>query len=460
MTTLAASPSTFVWVAKNGNDAKARRGRIDLPFLTIQAGLNAALAGDAILVAPGTYPENLVIPDIDGLAIVGENTTTTIITAALGRTISWVPAAGPGALVRSFNLAKLTVSNTDPLSNTIHVDGTAVSDPNTFCGSFFCDEIAVTHSGAGIPMNMICVGRVITSLSTFTGNTGGGVRIRNCSRFQATESSIASSVLLPSTVLDLGWDRGAGVIPGLGREGYYLSNSTFIGSNTVLSGQPIFSLGVGCTMLGTLTTALTFFAGVGVNQGPVIYLNGSNGAFVDPAGSGYVTPPFAGVGNVTITLPLTTGGLPRMILDMSGGRFYGPVTLVAAGPNRQSVNAKGAIFYAASAGNISAGAFIDLDLRGATFAQAALAVVGSGAIDRDKVTIQAASVAPAGTAIVFAIPFPSTVTTQYTPQFTPTAIPATALAVAITARTATGFTATAVGVAVAATGDFVVTRAA
>ena len=88
MTTFADSPSTFVWVAKNGNDTKARRGRIDLPYLTIQAALTAALAGDTLLVAPGTYAENLVIPDKDGLAIVGQNTTSTIITAALGPTLS------------------------------------------------------------------------------------------------------------------------------------------------------------------------------------------------------------------------------------------------------------------------------------------------------------------------------------------------------------------------------------
>jgi len=459
MTTFADSPSTFVWVAKNGNDAKARRGRIDLPFLTVQAALTAALAGDAILVAPGTYAENLVIPDIDGLAIVGENTTTTIITAALGRTISWVPAAGPGALVKSFNLAKLTVSNTDPLSDTIFVDGTAVSNPNTFCGSFFCDEIAVTHSGAGIPMNMICVGRVITSLSTVTGNTGGGVRIRNCSRFQVTESSVASSSLLPATVLDLGWDRNAGAaIPGLGREGFYLSNSTFVSHNTIISGQPIFSVGVGCVLLGTLTTALTFFAG-GVNQGPVIYLNGSFGALIDPV-AGYLTPPVAGVGTITITLPLTTAGLPRMVLDLTGGSFYGTVAIdkTGGGVVRQSVTAKGASFYAQAAGNITAGALIDLDLRGASFAQAALAVAGGGTIDRDKVTIQAVAVALAGTPVVFAIPFPSTVTTQYAPQFTPTGVIAAPVSASITARTAAGFTATAVGVA--ATGDFVVTRAA
>jgi len=446
MTTFADSPSTFVWVAKNGNDTKARRGRIDLPYLTIQAALTAALAGDTLLVAPGTYAENLVIPDKDGLAIVGQNTTSTIITAALGPTLSWVPAAGPGALVQSFRTENLTFNNSDPAAgvDTLHVDGSAVVSPNTFLPEWFIVDCMVTKTGGGtgLAANLICIGRVIVSLSNFTGTA---VRCKNVGRFGATECSFAS--------FDFNWDRGVGAFPGVGREGYYLANSSFVGGNSVLSGNPIFTLDPSSTIWGTLTaTALTsFIAGA---DAPNITLAGTMGF-----GIGVTPVPAIGPGTVTVTLPTEAGAAPPSLI-LAQGKFWGAVTVSKGAGLRNTVNGRQAIFYRTAASAISAGALIDLDLRGSTFTQAALAVVLSGTIDRDKVTIQAASVAPAGTPFVFAIPFPSTVTTQYTPQFTPTAIPATALAVAITARTATGFTATAVGVAVAATGDFVVTRAA
>ena len=408
MTTLAASPSTFVWVAKNGNDAKARRGRIDLPFLTIQAALTAALAGDAILVAPGTYAENLVIPDKDGLAIVGQNTTSTIITAALGPTLSWVPAAGPGALVQSFRTENLTFNNSDPAAgvDTLHVDGSAVVSPNTFLLEWFIVDCMVTKTGGGtgLAANLICVGRVIASLSNFTGTA---VRCKNVGRLGATECSFAS--------IDLNWDRNAAApFPGTGREGYYLANSTFVGGNVVISGQPIFVLDKTSVLAGipipasTITaTALTSFNGGGAaNQAPVISLLGTLGA-----GLGVVP---VGGGALTITLPADagpdSGGLAPTVpsgVDLGQGTFWGAVAISkGAGANRNTVNARGAFFF----NTISSGNLIDLDLRGATFTQAALAVAGTGTIDRDTHTITGRAAAAVSTAVPAFVPFPAGVT--------------------------------------------------
>ncbi len=44
-----------LYVSKNGNDGTALRTRIDLPYLTLEAAHTAALAGDTIVVHPGTY---------------------------------------------------------------------------------------------------------------------------------------------------------------------------------------------------------------------------------------------------------------------------------------------------------------------------------------------------------------------------------------------------------------------
>jgi hypothetical protein len=58
LTTIAASgisTTNIVWVSKAGNDATGARCRLDLPFQSLTAAKNAALAGDTVYILPGSY---------------------------------------------------------------------------------------------------------------------------------------------------------------------------------------------------------------------------------------------------------------------------------------------------------------------------------------------------------------------------------------------------------------------
>jgi hypothetical protein len=67
-----------VWVDKTeGSDAFGLRGRFDRPFLTIQAAINAAVAGDVVTVRPGTYNE--VITCKDGVSLHGVDARQCVI---------------------------------------------------------------------------------------------------------------------------------------------------------------------------------------------------------------------------------------------------------------------------------------------------------------------------------------------------------------------------------------------
>lgn len=59
------SPATVTYVCdENGDDATGERGNVLKPFKTIQAALDVCQDYDTVMVAPGTYTENVIVPDL------------------------------------------------------------------------------------------------------------------------------------------------------------------------------------------------------------------------------------------------------------------------------------------------------------------------------------------------------------------------------------------------------------
>ena len=116
-------PAPYVWVAPNGNDTTGLRGNIGAPFSTVGAALLAALSGDTVLIAPGTYP---AVEDTDFpaglLAVTLQGVgarSSCVITSANSPALRWTP----GVTARRLTLRSLTISTTDPGSSAVVVAG-------------------------------------------------------------------------------------------------------------------------------------------------------------------------------------------------------------------------------------------------------------------------------------------------------------------------------------------------
>ena len=87
-----ANKLTMIYVATTGSDAN--QGTEASPFLTVQHAIDIAGSGDTVLVAPGTYTENLAIERALSVTI-GSQYLTTGDTSYISSTILHGGGAGP-----------------------------------------------------------------------------------------------------------------------------------------------------------------------------------------------------------------------------------------------------------------------------------------------------------------------------------------------------------------------------
>lgn len=370
--------SKILYVDKNRVDSYTATGGMLTPFLTIQAALNVATANTTILISPGTYTESIVIPDLDGLAIIGSSKINTIITnSGATDTITWIPSAVTGATVNKSCMMNLTVINT--VGNyTIIIDASAVLYPDTFVA----DEFYITGVDFHGDMSFINTGVIYW----VDGITTGHLNVVDCATFRVRHSEIGS--LIAPKNFNVTYEGADGIYNGLYRNDCSISNGTVIFGNLNIIGHPILQLDSTSIVIGNVVgTGLTSHYSAGRDYCPSLALYGQVGLVG------------GGQGNVTMTFPdpqLT--GTAMNVVDFSNAMIAGIVTFNKT--NFVPPDARGiaqvtgpAQFDLGTTNSIVVNGYVALDLKGSTYQQSALDLTSTGYVDRSIITFIDAVVA-------------------------------------------------------------------
>lgn len=362
--------SNYVYVdGVNGNDATAVRGSLLNPFLTIQAALDAAQAGDTVLINPGTYSENLVMPATNNLVIQGSGKQNTIIDGQAS--FAFVCQADIQALeIRDLSM----VNNAATGTLIVNYNGTVIA------GAFLTGELRlvnlfVANSGAGDSYEL-------GSLNNFwvESCTGGGIVAHEVSKGSITGCDLIS--------LDYEYDpNNETPLPLQGVDEVVVLASEF--PSGILHGSGTTDENVGQLVVGP-----DVIAGGGITArvtDDALYADGGKLTFRGTC-----------IGNATLDANYGVAGPTHYAFDLDGSKVTGALAVqnINGGgtPQATTASAKNAQLE----GPVTSGSNTALDIRNSSFVQANLAVLINGTIDR---SIHIETVPPGGGGVVFAVPF-------------------------------------------------------
>lgn len=456
-------------------------GSILLPFNTVQAALNAALPQTTILVAAGTYLENLVMPNTEGIHLEGVGRGQTILrNVGDAHTFDWT-RSGVVPAVRRFTMSNLTVVNDAATASNacLNLDANGEDPvPAPAVNNFGRDGLVfenvecirqVTPTGIAVFLRRATL--VLLSNCLWRGEIGiaGTTVTQNVSRVNAFSSVF--------TNLDQQWIR-SNPQPFGGRNAFSMfagsavspfeDNTPALQGGVILRGHPIFVADSTCLLSGS--TGVPALQGIGLSTIGNIGFGPASAPIIGVAatiGTGTATP---GSGVVTLPLPAYGAGIPAPSVDLSRAQFLvvpaaaGSFTVTGAtpsvGPHFVSVTdtrmvyltALGApVANAVAVGSAVAGINnpVILDAREALYsAQTIFNVAAGSALDRTT-WVQTVAAFPVGAApVAITPPYPSA-------NYTVTAETSNPVSVAVTAKTVANVTLNASG---AAAGTITITR--
>jgi hypothetical protein len=419
-------------------------GKTATQFTGVAGGVGPGTMNSNVPIL-GAYIENLVMPNVDRLSLLGTGPGVIITQPqAGGDTLSWVRTAVPGLpVINQFRMAQISLNNTSAVLTDacIRMDATLEAGPAFFGVMLFeFDNLQCVRTGVGATSAFFRrINRVTTRACAFV---GGIVDVRNCSLVKFDVQTTGSQATLEYDV--------ANPQPLQGRNDYVILNASIF-NTVVLTGHPSFNraslLGGGAdTTIGTLV-------GIGLSIGaggfaPGVYFFGEINA----------------VGGVVLPLPSTATDLS--IVDFRGARFRNLtgvanyINVTSAGPNVQPILAYGATFQLFTAAGLPTANAVVLDMncswniRGGSFysGQAIFPGAGPGTLDRDSWALYAKP--NIAGAVVIAPAFPVGVVDYVVAP----SVDTPANQVGITLKTAAGFTST--PIAPGGFVDFLLTRAA
>ena len=201
---------------------------------TIQAGINAASNGDTVLVAPGTYKENV---NFKGKAITvkssGRASTTIVDGGGIGPVVTFDSNEILTSVLSGFTLQNGNVSNTYPFEG----GGIAIEAASpTISGNIIQDNKG-SNGGGGIglgfasPLIKSNIIRNNTQSSQVSGGIGGGgISVRGASTAQIVRNTIQNNT----------WPTAfGGGISLFGAGSVLIENNLFIGNTCYDSGNAI-----------------------------------------------------------------------------------------------------------------------------------------------------------------------------------------------------------------------------
>ena len=199
---------------------------------TIQAALDNALAGDTILVQPGTYTENITWPAVNGIKLIsaGDSSNTIIDGNSSGRVIYFPSGGGidTTTIIKGFTItnglstsswygAGIYIQSSSPLITEVAITNNIVTDTRSYGAG-----VSTSNSDA-IFRNVSISGNIAKSTGR---NYGGGL-------YASSSNLMLENVEITNNILDtISRSYGGGI--------YVTSSSNFTMKNVYITNNKVY----------------------------------------------------------------------------------------------------------------------------------------------------------------------------------------------------------------------------